>query len=145
MDTAQITASIRGRSALPTRATTIEAVYATAHWLLARERAADAARVFRVMLGIAPRDERGWLGLGECHERIGQQRIAAELYGAGSVAAGGVHPVSVRCLVARARALAKLDRAADVETALDAAARAAQQQGDADLVALVESECRRLS
>jgi hypothetical protein len=123
----------------------VEAVYATAHWLLARERARDAAKVFRFMLQMAPRDERGWLGLGECHERIEQPRIAAELYGAGSVIAARPGCVSVRCLLARARTMAKLGRANDVEWTLNAAERAAAEQADEQLVELVAAERRRLS
>ena len=97
------------------------------------------------MLQIAPRDERGWLGLGECHERIEQPRIAAELYGAGSVIAAKPGSVSVRCLLARARTMSKLGRSRDVEWTLDTAERAATDQGDSQLVELVAAERRRLS
>jgi predicted Zn-dependent protease len=127
------------------RSAAADAVYATAHWLLSRERATDAARVFRVMIQIAPHDERGWLGLGECHERIGQMRVAAELYGAASVVTGGVRSASVRCLVARARAMSKLGREHDVVRMLDDAERAAAEQGDESLIELVSNERRRLS
>jgi predicted TPR repeat methyltransferase len=144
MNLAQFTASMRDRRTKASRPATVEAIYATAHWLLARERAADSAKVFRVMLQIAPRDERGWLGLGECHERIGQLRIAAELYGAGSVIAAGARSVSVRCLLARARVMSRLGRSADIEWVLDTAERAAAEQGDEQLVELVASERRRL-
>jgi hypothetical protein len=123
----------------------VEAVYATAHWLLTRERAADAAKVFRVMLQIAPRDERGWLGLGECHERIDQLRIAAELYGAGSVIAGGTRSVSVRCLLARARTMSKLGRTTDMESLLDVAEQTAVREADEELIELVACERRRLA
>ena len=127
MELAQFTAEMRppGQAiAVPT----VEAIYATGHWLLERDRSEDAAKVFRVMLHAAPGDERGWLGLGECHERIGQLRIALELYGAGSVAAGP----SPRCHLARVRTL----------RALDAAARDAERLGDSELVALVEQVAR---
>jgi hypothetical protein len=145
MDLAQFTAFIQGRGAPRARPTTVEAIYATAHWLLARERAADAAKVFRVLLRVAPRDERGWLGLGECHERIDQMRVAAELYGAGSVIAGGVGSISVRCLLARARTLSKLGRSADIDWILDTAEHAAAAQENEELVALVAAERRRSS
>jgi Tetratricopeptide repeat len=145
MSLAQFTASIRGRAAPPSRPSAVEAIYAAAHWLLARDRPADAAKVFRVMVQVVPRDERAWLGLGECHERVDQLRIAAELYAAGSVIAGRGQSPSVRCLVARARALFALDRDADTAWSLDAAARAATEQGDEDLSTLVENERRRLS
>jgi hypothetical protein len=144
-DRAQFVAAIRSRLAPPSRLAAVEAVHGTAHWLLARGRPADAAKVFRAMLRIAPRDERGWLGLGECHERTNQPRVAAELYGAGSVIAGGEKSVSVRCLVARARALSKLNGGVDVAHILDAAEHAAGMQNDERLIALVANERRRLS
>jgi hypothetical protein len=95
------------------------------------------------MVKVAPRDERGWLGLGACHERNGQPRVAIELYGAGSVVAGGGPGGSVRCLVASARALHKLGHQA--AEWLDAAEDAAARSGDEQLTELVASERRRLS
>jgi tetratricopeptide (TPR) repeat protein len=133
----------RAERAAPAAA--VEAIYATAHWLLGRERPADAAKVFRLLLRMAPRDERGWLGLGECHERIAQPHIALELYGAGSVIAGGERSVSVRCLLARARLLAHRGRSAEAESLLDIAERAALERNDEQLVVLVLRERRELS
>jgi hypothetical protein len=143
MDLAQFTSSIQGDRAA-SRPSTVEAIYATAHWLLSRERIAEAAKVFRVMLRVAPHDERGWLGLGECHERVDQPRIAAELYGAGSVVAATQRSISVRCLLARARALRRIGGRADVDSILDVAESAALAQGDEELVALVACERRGL-
>jgi len=127
----------------PSAETTIEVIYAAGHWLLGRERIADAAEVFRIMLKAAPRDERAWLGLGECHERIAQPLIALELYGAGSIVAGDSRTRPVRCFLARARVLSKVGR--DAEGALDAADAAAEQAGDDELIALVKCERARLS
>jgi hypothetical protein len=145
MDLAQFTAFVRGpREA--SRESAIDAIYATGHWLLGRDRTAEAAKLFRTMILAAPRDERGWLGLGECHERIRQPRIAAELYGAGSVVAGPTESIpSVRCLLARARALVALDRESDAAQAVHEAAQAAEAEGNEELEALVASERRRLS
>ncbi len=146
MDLGQLAASMRGHDrGLPSRPATVEAIYATAHWLLLRERFADAAKVFRVMLRVAPRDERAWLGLGECHERIDQLRVAAELYGAGAVIAAVDGSVSVRCLLARARVMSRLGRTHDVDSMLDAAERAAAEQQSEALAALVDRERRRVS
>jgi tetratricopeptide (TPR) repeat protein len=80
----------------------LEALYAIAYSFLDIERIEDAVRAFRVMVRFAPTDERAWLGLGTCHEKLGQEDIAAELYGAGSVVA---EPPSARCLIALARLL----------------------------------------
>lgn len=146
MDLAQFTASLRSHRPRASRPDSVEAIYATAHWLLTRERFADAAKVFRVMLQVAPRDERAWLGLGECHERVEQPRIAAELYGAGSVIAGdGAHTLSIRCLLARARMMSKLGRGGEIERTLDTAEQAAAELGDGQLIELVVMERRRLS
>ncbi len=145
MDLAEFTASV-SEPRVVSRQSAIEAIYATAHWLLGRERVADAARLFRTMIRAVPRDERGWLGLGECHERIHQPRIAAELYGAGGVAAGASPTIpSVRCLIARARVLASLHRDEEARNALDAAEEAADACGDEDLAWLVTNERRRPS
>jgi tetratricopeptide (TPR) repeat protein len=138
MDIPQFTASVRRPVS---RQDAIEAIYATGHWLLENGRIADAARMFRTVVHAAPRDERGWLGLGECHERQGQLRIAAELYGTGGVVA----EPPVRCRLARARALAQSGLYEASEEALEAAKLAADALDDDVLIALVAAERRRLT
>jgi tetratricopeptide (TPR) repeat protein len=78
-----------------------ELVYSKGFAFHADGRYAEAAEAFRVMLQIAPTDERGWLALGDCHEKVGQKRVALEIYGAGSVAA----QPAPRCLISRFRIL----------------------------------------
>lgn len=78
-----------------------EALYSTGHWLLGRERLADAADVFRLMLQLVPEDERGWLGLASAHERLRQPDIALELLRAACEAT----PPALRCRQARCRLL----------------------------------------
>jgi hypothetical protein len=134
MDTAQFLASMRGRNASTVAPPTVEAIYATGHWLLQEERFAQAASVFRVMLMAAPADERGWLALGQCHEGIGQSQIALEMYGTGAM----VGRSSVRCLLARARVLRSLDRDHEADQALEAAEAAADQ--NEEFLALIERE-----
>lgn len=80
----------------------IEAIYAIGHMLLEQQRATEAAKVFRVMLRLVPEDERGWLGLGACHEELDDLSIAAELYGTGWTVA---KPPSTECLMALSRVL----------------------------------------
>ena len=65
------------------RAQAIEAMYSTAHWLVSRRRWSDASDVFRAMAFFAPSDERGWLGLGTCHESLGHGFLALQMYGVG--------------------------------------------------------------
>jgi len=138
MDIAHFNASTHPPGPVSRRAA-IEAIYATGHWLLGQDRTPEAASVFRTMIHAEPRDERGWLGLGECHERVDQPRIAAEIFGAGSAVATS----SVRLLLARARVLVTAGYELDAERALAAADQAAESSGDVELVALVTSEQRR--
>ena len=53
---------------------------------------------------MAPEDERGWVGLGMCHEGIEQLRIAKEIYAAGTTLAKS----PVRCAVALVKVLRRL-------------------------------------
>ena len=119
----------------------IEALYATGHWLYSQERHADAASVFRVMLLCTPKDERGWLALGACHDALGEKDIALELFGAGRVVA---RP-SGRCEVARARVLRSLGRDDDADDALARATDVAENVDDDALHALIAAEKREES
>lgn len=114
----------------------VEALYATGHWLLAQERCADASVVFRALVVAAPTDERGWLALGTCHERIGQLRIAAELFALGSVVAAP----GIRCTIALARALRELGHACEADDAFDSAIRLAKDHDESGLAQLAEIE-----
>ena len=59
----------------------LDGLYATGHWLYrSRARYMDASAVFRVMVLCLPDEERGYLALGACHEGLGQEAIALELY-----------------------------------------------------------------
>lgn len=103
----------------------IEAIYSIGHTLLEQQRAAEAAKVFRVMLRLVPVDERGWLGLGACHEELDELDIASELYGTGWTVA---QPPSARCLYALSRIVGLLgDRASADEYRAEALAVASDQ------------------
>jgi hypothetical protein len=138
MDIAQFSASTHPPGPVSRRAA-VEAIYATGHWLLGQDRLPEAAMVFRTMIHAEPRDERGWLGLGQCHERADQPRIAAEILGAGSVVATS----PVRLLLARARVLWTSGYGLEGDGALACAERAAEALGDEELLELVSSERRR--
>lgn len=116
-------------SPVPTRAEACNALYAAGHHLLERERVDDAAVLFRTMLLADATDERGWLALGFCHERLEQDAMAEELYGAGAQIARS----PVRCLLAASRLFRRLDddRA---DEALEAAAEIAATDEDHELV-----------
>lgn len=115
----------------------IEALYATAKWLLDQGRVADAIHVFRAMLVAVPVDERAWLGLGACHEALGQPAIAVRLYAYGAATCRGV-----RCHVATVRVLRHLGREGEAKLALDAAEDALTSNHDESEHALVEYERR---
>ena len=143
MDSAAFLANVHGSApaSVPSDARAVEALYSTGYMLLERARVADAAHAFRVMLRAAPRDERAWLALGACHERIDQLNIALELYGMATVAAAP----AVRCQLARARLLRVRGSDDQADDALDEAAEGAATLDDSALIELVASERRRAS
>jgi tetratricopeptide (TPR) repeat protein len=117
----------------------VTSLYAAAKWFLDEGQLDKALEVFRVLIIAAANDERGWLGIGACHEALGQPVVALELYALGAKAAE-----SVRCHVARARTLRALSRDDEATTALDAAEAMLETTNDEDLRLLVEAE-RRMS
>ena len=118
------------------RRAAVEALYTAGFRLQAEESYREASALFRAMVQAAPTDERGWLALGHCHERLGQLRIALELYSAGSIAA----EPAPRCLLSRFRALYDLNRTSDADDAFDKALHVANAREDAALVTLIENE-----
>jgi predicted TPR repeat methyltransferase len=101
----------------PSRSALIERLYASAHAALASGDDEAALRGFAALTFAAPRDERGWLGLGVCHERSGELHAAVALYGLGA----GLVPTSPWLEVGRGRALHRLGRAAEAQRAFDLA------------------------
>ncbi|HMI88322.1 MAG TPA: hypothetical protein VK550_29770 [Polyangiaceae bacterium] len=114
----------------------VEALNATGHRLLSRDRFADAACVYRAMLSFAPQDERGWLALGACHEGLGQRELAIQLYAAGRALSRG----GGRCDLARARLLRALGHLEQAEEAVCRARRRALATDDHELLALLRAE-----
>jgi len=119
-----------------TRTRALEALYATGHWLLSRNRIEDAASVFRGMAVLAPDDERPWLALGACHEARKEIQLALDMYSTGQV----LTRPAVRSRLARARTLESLGRDDEATLALASAEDAAEVSGDEELIALVSSE-----
>ena len=116
-----------------------DALYATAHLLVEQEKPAHASGVFRAMALLAPTDERAWLGLGACHEALGQSLIALEMYGTGRM----LSRTPVRLEVARSRLLRRLGRDREADDALDRAETLAASETDESLAALVADERSR--
>lgn len=117
----------------------LEALYATGHWLYSQDRLTHAQNVFRAMVHLAPRDERGWLALGACHEAIDQHDIALELY----AAAVSVAQTAPRCEIARARILRRRGLTREAQFALEEAGRIAEELRDDELRRLVAAERTR--
>lgn len=117
------------------RASALEALYATGHWLHGHDRFADASSVFRAMIHLAPEDERGWLGLGTCCEALGADDTALDLYDAATAEVD-----APRCELARARILRRQGREREARSAIAAAARVADRHRDHELRLLVAAE-----
>jgi tetratricopeptide (TPR) repeat protein len=118
---------------------TLDALYAAGHWLMQQDRHRDALSLFRTMMLVDARDERGWLGLAICHEKLDELEKAIELC---RLAVSACGPHAVRCTIARARlhrAAGDQDEAAE---AYEAALRAAEELNDSDLESLVQNEAR---
>jgi tetratricopeptide (TPR) repeat protein len=130
------TTQSRASSEAETRARGLEALYATGHWLLSRERIHDAASVFRGMAVLAPDDERAWLALGACHEALEQLDLALSMYGTGQA----LSRPAVRSRLARARVLASLGRDEEAHAARASAEEVAIELGDDTLLALALEE-----
>jgi hypothetical protein len=127
-------------SAETERARGVDALYAVGHALLANGRAQEAGDVFRMMVLAAPACERSWVGLGTCHEALGQLRIAREVYGTGRLVA---KPAG-RCEIALARILRRTEAPDEqIEEAILRAAEIAESTDDEELRELVAYERRR--
>jgi hypothetical protein len=137
MDAASVLSAIRNGDA-QLRQQAVEVLYATAVDLLEKDKCRDAASVFRLMVRAAPTDERAWIGLGECHAGVSQDRLALELFGQGMLACWP----SVRCTLARARVLRRLGEDEAAVEALEQALDFATAAGDDDAIELVERERR---
>ncbi|MFO0675624.1 MAG: hypothetical protein U0169_03760 [Polyangiaceae bacterium] len=116
----------------------LEAVYAAGHWLYLREAYDDAACLFRVMIQLAPTEERGWVGLGACHEQLGQPTVALQMY----AAASAITDPGVLARIARARLLREMGRTASADDALDDAADVARDRGSESMNRLALRELR---
>jgi tetratricopeptide (TPR) repeat protein len=113
-----------------------DAIYSAGHWLLTEERPTDALDIFRTMLLVAPADERSWLGLGACHEALGELERALDLYRLAEHAAGP----HARIELARARTLVALGERADGRDAYARALDLCEFSGDTELLGAIQQE-----
>jgi tetratricopeptide (TPR) repeat protein len=118
------------------QAIAIDGIYEMGFELLEADRWLEAGDVFRAMLLLAPSDERAWMALAECHERLGQLDVAIELYSMGVLAVAN----AVRCRLALARALTERGDWQNVDSVLDEAESTAEKLDDETLIQLVRRE-----
>jgi tetratricopeptide (TPR) repeat protein len=118
-----------------------DSLYAIGYEMYAVDRWRDAADVFRAMVLLWPLDERGWLGLGRCHDSVGEQPVALELLSLATVAI----PRSVRARLALAGILRDQARHDDADRLVDDAERLANDADQDDLLELVIAARRRTS
>jgi len=116
---------------------TLDALYSTGHWLLAQERHRDALSVFRTMLLVDARDERGWLGLATCHEKLEEMAKAIELC---RLAVSACAPNAVRVAIARARMHRALGAHDDARDAYEEALALADAANEDELAAMISQE-----
>ncbi len=116
---------------------TLESLYGVGHWLVANERHADALDVFRTMLLVDGTDARAWLGLGACHEALGETEKAVALYGLASSACG---ERAARCTAAKARLLRARGDLTDARDAYELAVEQADRCHDDELTSLLSAE-----
>jgi tetratricopeptide (TPR) repeat protein len=114
----------------------LDALYATGHALLERDRARDALALFHTMLLVDPRDERGWLALATCHEQLDEPEKAIAL----CELAAGACEAPVRCAIARARLHRSLGATDAAREAYGEAARLAEAGDDRELTTLIAEE-----
>ncbi len=119
-----------------TTAQTLEALYTVGHSLLERDRPRDAIALFRTMLLVDARDERGWLALATCHERLDEPEKAIVLCELAPSACGD----SARCAIARARLHRALGAHDAAHEAYGEALRLADAEVDRELAALIAHE-----
>ncbi len=113
-----------------------EALYSVGHTLLEQGRYEDAKHMFRAMMASCPDDERGWLGLGACHEGVQEDEIAARLYTLAAQATSS----SVRTTVALARVLRRLDRDDEADAAYERAGELVDAFEDPNLADMIRAE-----
>ncbi|GMV17077.1 MAG: hypothetical protein AMXMBFR56_53010 [Polyangiaceae bacterium] len=117
----------------PSLSTIAERVYATAYEALDNDDLRTAERFFGLLLLLAPRDERAWIGLAVVRERKEDWAMAAARYLLG----GALVPDSAWCHIGRGRALLQLGRGHEADEAF---AEAESVTSDAALLRVIERE-----
>jgi cytochrome c-type biogenesis protein CcmH/NrfG len=111
----------------------LDTLYAAGHYFLQKNRVQDALIFFRMMLVTGPEDERGFLAMGHCHELLGSQDLAMEIYGTGVQIA--TKKVRTFCACARI-----VERSGNSEKADQILAEALGWVSDDDEAELIQNE-----
>ncbi len=118
------------------RTKAIDAIYAAGHFLFTNDRVLEALDLFRTMMLAAPTDERGWLGLGACHEMLGEDDRALDIY---RIARRAISR-HTRIEIAMARSFKARGEHGDAADAYARAAQCAEAENRNDLLAVIEQE-----
>lgn len=116
---------------------TLEALYSAGHWLVGQDRHREAVSLFRTMLLVDARDERGWLALAACHENLDEPEKAIALC---ELAVSACEGKAVRCTIARARLVATHRSIDEAREVYEEAARLAETLGETELGELIAQE-----
>jgi tetratricopeptide (TPR) repeat protein len=116
---------------------TQDALYLVGHRLIGLQRYRDALSVFRTMLLVNPRDERGWLALATCHQELDEPEKAITICHLAEVACENK---AVRCTIARARIHRSLGSFEEAAEAYAQASRVADALDDRDAAIVIASE-----
>jgi tetratricopeptide (TPR) repeat protein len=114
----------------------LDRIYATGLELHGLGRYEDAASAFRIFVMHVPTEERGYLALGRCHEAMGEEAIALEIY----EAAIGTATTSAHAHLARGHILLDFEQREEADEAFDDAERAALVEYDEFIGALIALE-----
>jgi tetratricopeptide (TPR) repeat protein len=117
-------------------AQTLEALYATGYWLIGLGRIDDALCVFRTMLLVDGRDERGWLGLATCHAERDELEKAIALCELASEACDD----ATRSLLACARLHVRAGEHQEAVVAYEEVRRQATAARDYELLQVIATE-----
>lgn len=124
-------------NAMDPTAQTLDALYAIGHRLIGQDRCRDALSLFHTMLLVEPRDERGWLALASCHEKLDEPEKAIALCELASSACEGK---ALRCAVALARLHKTRGDDDEAAATYEEAARIADVLDEPEMATLIAAE-----
>jgi len=124
----------------PRRGSLADLIASSASWLRRRGRFREAALVYRTLTLQFARDERGWLGLGQCLEATHDLAGALATYEAAETFA----PPAASCVVARCRILQRRGQHELAAQVLERARREAEQGENLEALLVLNAACESI-